>query len=118
MHEVSIARSIVTAVLAAVGAEAVESVEAQVGALSGVAPSSLQLGWEVATAGTPLQGASLRVVSVPTSVYCATCEKVVEPDVGLCCPECGELSADVRSGHELDVRSVRLRAADPGGGVP
>lgn len=112
VHEVSIAQAIVAAVSDAVGGERVQRVDVTVGALSGVAAPALEFAWEVATANTAMAGSVLVVESVPTTVFCPTCGKVVEPPVGFVCPGCGELSGDVRSGLELEVRSARLR--DPG----
>lgn len=109
MHEVSIAAAIVTAVAEAVDGQRVERVDVTVGALSGVVCHALEFAWEIATAGTPLAGSVLVVESVPTTVYCPTCERVVEPPVGFVCPGCGELCGDVRSGRELEVRSAHLR---------
>ncbi len=112
MHELSIAQAVVRTVLETVpgaGDGAVEAVEVTVGDLSGVAASALELGWQAATSGTPLAGAELLVRPVPTTVFCARCDEVVTPDVGLACPACGEPSGDVRSGRELDVTAVRLR---------
>jgi hydrogenase nickel insertion protein HypA len=107
MHEVSIARAIVSAVVDAVGDQAVESVEVAVGALSGVAPVALEFVWDVTTSGTTLDGAALVVDRVPTTVFCRRCDRVVAPDLGFVCPTCGEISTDVRSGRELDVRRAR-----------
>ena len=109
MHEVSIAQSIVSAVVDAVGGEPVESVEVTVGALAGVVPVALEFAWDVATAGTSLEGAALLVDEVPTTVYCTECARVVAPELGFLCPTCGRLCGDVRSGRELEVRSARLR---------
>lgn len=108
MHEVSIARAVVETVLAGCEGAAVESVEVHVGAMSGVTPSSLEFGWQVATTGSVLDGARLVVHTVPTTVHCDRCDAVVTPEVGLACPACGTVSSDVRSGRELDVHSVRL----------
>ncbi len=109
MHELSIAQAIVRTVRDAVPDGGVEAVEVTVGALSGVEPSALEFCWDVATDGTPLAGAALLVVHVPTRIYCAPCRQVVVPHLGLACPRCGALSGDVRSGRELVVTSARLR---------
>jgi hydrogenase nickel incorporation protein HypA/HybF len=109
VHELSIAQAVVRTVLAAVGDAQVEAVELTVGALSGVVPTALEFAWDVATAGTALQGAALVVTSVPTTVWCRRCAAVVQPELGFACPTCGDLSGDLRSGRELEVTSARLR---------
>lgn len=110
MHELSIAQAVVRTVLAAVGDAQVEAVDLTVGALSGVVPSALEFAWEVAATGTPLEGAALVVTPVPTTVWCQRCAAVVAPELGFACPQCGDLSGDLRSGRELEVTSARLRA--------
>jgi hydrogenase nickel incorporation protein HypA/HybF len=109
MHELSIAQAVVDVVRACVGLREVESVHLTVGALAGVVPSALEFVWDVAAAGTPLQGSALVVTWVPASVWCARCDAVVTPDLGFLCPVCGDLSGDVRSGRELEVTSARVR---------
>lgn len=109
MHEVSIAEAIVGTVAEAVDGRPVESVEVQVGALSGVVGSALEFAWDVVTIDTPLAGSVLVVVEVETTVHCVTCDAVVAPEMGFLCPACGELCGDVRSGRELQIVSARLR---------
>jgi hydrogenase nickel incorporation protein HypA/HybF len=118
MHELSVAQAIVTIVHEAVPDASVERVDVVVGGLSGVVPSALEFVWEVATSGTRLAGARLCIEQVPTRIRCPACEEIVEPAVGFLCPQCGELSGDVRSGRELEVRSVTCRDAETLPGVP
>ena len=109
MHEVTIAAAIARTVAEAVDGARVESVEVVVGALSGVVGSALEFAWDVVTADTPLTGSTLVVVQVEATVFCPTCQCVVAPELGLLCPDCGELCGDLRSGRELEIRSARLR---------
>lgn len=109
MHELSIAQAVVDTVREAVGPREVVSVHLTVGALAGLVPSALEFVWDVAAAGTPLQGSTLLITWVPASVWCARCAGVVTPEVGFLCPSCGDLSGDLRTGRELEVTSVRVR---------
>jgi hydrogenase nickel incorporation protein HypA/HybF len=109
MHELSIAQAVVDTVRGAVGAATVESVHLTVGALAGVVPAALEFSWDVAVAGTSLQGSALVVESVPTTVWCVRCDAVVTPELGFLCPVCEDLCGDVRTGRELEVTSVRVR---------
>lgn len=111
MHELSVASAIVSTVRDAVAEGTVEAVEVSVGAMSGVVPTALEFAWDVATAGTPLQGSVLDITLVPTTLYCADCDLVVAPEIGFACPTCGALSGDIRSGRELEVRAARVRDA-------
>lgn len=108
MHEVGIATSIVATVSDVVGDAPVAAVAVRVGALSGVVPHALEFAWDVVTIDTPLAGSRLEVTFVPTSVFCVTCDELVEPELGFLCPGCGRLSGDVRAGRELEITSARL----------
>lgn len=111
MHEVSVARAVVEAVLQQTGDEQVESVTVALGAMSGVSADSLELSWQLATEGTSLAGSTLVVEHVPVTVFCDHCQAVVTPDVGLACPACATVSDEVRDGLDLRVVSARLVAS-------
>ena len=61
MHELSIAESVVDAVRARTADRHVTTVRLQVGRLSGVVPEALVFCFELATEGTPLEGARVTV---------------------------------------------------------
>ena len=113
MHEVGIARSVIDAAIAAVpNGGTLSGVTVSVGPMSGVVADSLQFGFEVASKGTPAEGAELQIVEVPLVVHCDACDADHEiADVAvLCCPECaGEVT--VISGNETLVTSVRYAEA-------
>ncbi len=128
MHELSIAHGIVDAVQehlrrARPGAPParVTRVFVDIGALSGVVPGALAFCFDVATAGTALDGAALDVATVPVAVWCAPCaaERALPEATRFRCPTCGTPSADVRRGRELDVRAYELEDdADVAASVP
>ena len=112
MHEMSIALAVIgqveEAALAA-GATAVGSVHLQVGELAGVVPDSLAFCFELACAGTLLEGAELVTEPVPARARCEPCggEWPVGMPPDLCCPVCGTATAELLSGRELQITSVR-----------
>ena len=108
MHELSIAESIVDSVVQRTGGRRVHVVRVRVGRLTAVAPDALRFCFELATAGTPLEGARLEVDQTDARVHCRTCEKdVVVTDLLLLC-DCGSADVDVVSGRELQVSSVEV----------
>ncbi len=118
MHELSIAASIVDAVTesaAAYPGARVTAVRLRVGALAAVIEDSLQFCWDIATEGTPLQGAALVVRVMPVVIHCAGCGVDAELDgvQSFRCPRCGELAADLRQGRELEIESIELEEPDP-----
>jgi hydrogenase nickel incorporation protein HypA/HybF len=108
MHELSIAESIVDSVLQRTGDRQVHVVRVRVGRLTAVVPDALQFCFELAAAGTPLEGARLDVDETEALVHCRTCEKdVAVADLILLCA-CGSADVDVVSGRELQVASVEV----------
>jgi hydrogenase nickel incorporation protein HypA/HybF len=113
VHELSIVCSVVESVQEAIRERRVERVEAvnlRVGALSGVLEDALLFSYEIATQGTPLEGSVLRIERVPVRVYCAGCEQESElaSVQSFRCPRCQELTADIRSGRELEIKSIEI----------
>lgn len=117
MHELSIAHGIVESVedalrggVAGGGQARVTRVLARVGALGGVVPDALASAWEVASAGTSLDGAALDIELVPAAVYCDACDRIRELDdpTDLRCPACGILTPDLRRGRELEVHAIEV----------
>ncbi len=113
MHELSIALSLVhlaqDAALQA-GAVQVKRVQIEVGAMSGVVPEALELGFTIASRETILEGAELRVMFIPVVIFCAPCGQEVAPtsSLSICCPSCGTPSDDIRRGQELDLVSLEI----------
>ncbi|ATZ28080.1 hydrogenase maturation nickel metallochaperone HypA [Streptomyces lavendulae] len=112
MHEMSIAMAVVGQVEEAAragAASAVRRVELQVGELAGVVPDSLAFCFELACAGTVLEGAELVTRSVTASARCADCAGAwavgMPPD--LCCPVCGRATeVELLTGRELRILNV------------
>jgi hydrogenase nickel incorporation protein HypA/HybF len=113
MHELSIAYSVVeiaTQSAIEAGATRVKSVHVRLGALSGVVRGALEFSYEIACAGTMLEGSTLVVTELPARVYCSVCAMEVELEsVQLfCCPRCDTPSGDLRQGRELDVEFIEV----------
>jgi hydrogenase nickel incorporation protein HypA/HybF len=112
MHEMSIALAVVGQVeeaAQAAGATAVTTVRLQVGELAGVVPDSLAFCFELACAGTVLEGAHLVTEPVAARARCAPCadEWAVGMPPDLCCPACGTAAAELLTGRELQITGVR-----------
>ncbi len=108
MHELSIAESVVHAVLERTGDRPVATVRIRVGRLSGVVPDALQFCFELATSGTPLEGAGLEIDEPAGSAHCRGCGRdfALEDLLPLC--ECGSADVEVLAGRELDLMSVEV----------
>lgn len=108
MHELSIAESVVEAVLQRTGDQRVTVIRIQIGRLSGVVPDALTFCFELATSGTALEGAVLEIQECPGRVHCRACDREAESaDQFLLCP-CGSADVDVVAGRELQLTSVEV----------
>ena len=108
MHELAIAESVVASVLEHTGGRRVAVVRLRVGRLAGVVPDALSFCFELATAGTTLEGASLEIVEEHGRARCRTCacDFTVDDSILLC--GCGSADVELLSGQELSVTSVEV----------
>ena len=108
MHELAVAESVVSSVLERTGDRAVSTVRLRVGRLSGVVPDSLSFCFELAAAGTRLEGAGLEIREEDGRAHCRTCAcDFTLTDPFLLC-SCGSADVEVLSGRELSVMSVEV----------
>ena len=108
LHELAIAESLVAAVLENTGDRQVTTVRIRVGRLSGVVPDALDFAFEVAVAGTPLEGATLEIERPTGRASCRTCGRYFGlDDPILLCP-CGSADVEVVAGRELTLGSVEV----------
>lgn len=108
MHELSIAEAVIESVLERTGDQQVTCVRLAVGTLAGVVPDALTFCFELATAGTALEGADLEIVQMPGRAHCRGCDLDFDKnDLILLC-ECGSADVDVVAGRELSVTSVEV----------
>ncbi|MFB7374404.1 hydrogenase maturation nickel metallochaperone HypA [Streptomyces sp. NPDC056222] len=121
MHEMSLAVAVVDQVEAAArsrGAVGVDSIRLDVGELAGVVADALAFSFELACAGTVVEGAELITRTVPGTARCQPCAETwaVGMPPRLLCPGCGAAACELVSGRELQIREVRW--ADPDAPVP
>ncbi len=108
MHELSIAESVVEAVLERTGDARVTTVRLRVGRLSGVVPDALQFCFELVAAGTALEGAELEIEEPTGRAHCRNCNDDFNTnDLILLC-RCGSADVEVVAGLELAVASVEV----------
>ncbi len=118
MHELSIANSLVEIATEYLAKErvkndessVVKSITLRIGALSCVHKSALNFSFELVTKDTLLEGAELKVIDVPVTIFCKPCEREVElPGIQrFRCPVCDTPSADIRQGKELDIDTIEI----------
>ena len=108
MHELAIAESVVSSVIERTDERQVSLVRLRIGRLAGVVPDALAFCFDLATAGTPLAGASLEIVEEPARAHCRSCAAdFTLADAFLLC-DCGSADVQLLSGRELCVTSVEV----------
>lgn len=112
MHEFSIATSIIEMAAEEAGGRGVRvhAVFLKLGPLSGVVKEALLLAYEMAAAGTPLEGSRLVVEDVPIVAFCPRCNqpRTIPSMQWLCCPECNTPTPEVSQGAELVVTALEV----------
>ena len=115
MHELSIALSMIDGILEESetrGGLAVEAVHLRLGVFAGVDKHALLFSWQLATEGTPLEGARLEIETIPLVVYCPTCKANRSPPsiYQICCPDCFTPTETIVSGREMEVAGLEVAA--------
>jgi hydrogenase nickel incorporation protein HypA/HybF len=113
MHELSIALSLVEAACekaAELGDVRVEALHLRLGPLSGVVRDALLFSFDLATAGTAIEGARLDIEDVPVIVCCPACgeERQLPSIQHFRCPVCGTLTPDVVQGRDLELAALEV----------
>ena len=108
MHELAIAESVVSTVLEHTSGRHVSVVRLRVGRLAGVVPDALTFCFELATAGTGLEGAALEIEDEHGRAHCRSCDADFSlADAFLLC-DCGSADVELLSGTDLRVMSVEV----------
>ncbi len=108
MHELAIAESVVSTVLARTADRPVTVVRLRVGRLVGVVPDAMTFCFELATTGTALEGATLEIEVTPGRARCRSCQDdFALADAVLLC-RCGSADVEVLAGRDLAVQSVEV----------
>jgi hydrogenase nickel incorporation protein HypA/HybF len=120
VHELSLAQSIADIVqntASANGGGKVLTVGVRIGELSGVVADSLTFCFSAITAGTPLEGATLRVERIPVRARCRTCHNLCTiEDLVFRCLSCGSGDLEIIAGRELQVSDIEVE--EDSGGKP
>lgn len=112
MHELGITQNIVEIAERTARQEQasrVLSVTVEVGTLAGVVVEAMEFCFEACTNGTLLEGAQLRIDTIPARARCRNCASEYAFDDPLaCCPTCKAFGGELLSGEELRIREMEI----------
>ena len=108
MHELAIVESVVGTVAERLPGAKVTCVHLEIGVLSGMVPDSVRFCFELATEGTPLEGAELKITEQPARCRCRDCGTEFQPESTILLCPCGSADVAVLDGEELKILSVSV----------
>lgn len=113
MHEVSLMEQTLEIAIAQARSQnstQIHHLKMRVGEVSGVVPEALNFAFDVVTQGTIAEGATLQIETVPIVCHCTHCDREFHPvDAYIYeCPDCGNLSFQIRSGREIELTSLEV----------
>lgn len=115
MHELSLARDIVDAVVESAkqaGAKRVKRVYMSIGRARDVVPDLMDLAFRRLTEGTIAEGAELIVTQVPVMARCKDCGMIFPIDIfdsaTWKCPRCRSSDYELCRGREFDVDRIEV----------
>lgn len=110
MHEMSIAINIIDLTEEEVnkaGAKKVESIELEVGELSGIVIEALEFALEEAVKETILEDANIIITHKNAKAKCVKCQKEFQTDdLFTACPYCNAFESEIIQGKELKIKSL------------
>lgn len=108
MHELSITQSIVDLACERAAGRPVRSVRVRAGRLTAIVADSMLFCFDLVTAGTVAEGATLEIEQPPGRAHCRSCGADFDvADLILLCP-CGSADVQVTAGRELSIVSMEV----------
>ena len=112
MHEMTIAMNIVDIVCQKAGdekARKINSVELEIGELSGIMIDSLEFCFEAACKNTIANSAELHVNKIEAEAYCKSCEIKFKMESDFTpCPNCNDFNFEIVKGKEFSIKSFNI----------
>ena len=113
MHELSIALELVELAVAEgrrLGDVRVVALHLRLGPLSGVVEDALLFSFDVAAAGTAIEGARLRIEREPLTAWCEACAdtRVLDSPQHRRCPVCDRPTPELVTGTALELTALEI----------
>jgi hydrogenase nickel incorporation protein HypA/HybF len=108
VHELAIVEDIIMSVCEASNGARITRVVVEIGRLTAVLPDAVRFCFELASDGTPAEGATLEIIETPGRARCRACsaELTLDRPFGRCA--CGGTELDWLAGDELRIQSMEV----------
>ena len=108
MHELGIAKNIVSIVCEHANGQRVQKVRLEIGALSAIMPEAIRFCFDVCAKGTEVEGAILEIDEIAGRGKCTDCkrESLLDQHVWIC--PCGSRNIECIAGMELKVKEMEV----------
>lgn len=112
MHEMTIAMNIVDIICQKANEEKafkINSIELEIGELSGIMIDSLEFCFEAACKNTIADGAELNIHKIEAEAFCKSCKNtfIMESDFSPC-PTCNDFNFELKKGKEFSIKSFNI----------
>lgn len=112
MHELSIAQSIVELaedIAQKEKADSVQSIDIEIGTLSGVVLDALEFALEMTVKNTKLENAKINYLKIDGLANCTNCNfQFKTNDLLAFCPNCNKASFKIIDGKQLRIKSITV----------
>jgi hydrogenase nickel incorporation protein HypA/HybF len=90
-------------------AQKINSVELEIGQLSGIMIDSLKFCFEAACKNTIALGAKLNIYEIKAEAYCKSCDTNFQMKSDFSpCPKCNNFNFEIMQGKELSIKSFNI----------
>jgi len=108
MHELGVTQEIVAIVSERAEGARIRRVVLEIGKLAAILPDAVRFCFDLCSAGTLAEGATLEIIEVPGRARCRTCGAEVLLDKPFGCCSCGNSDLDWLSGEELRIKEMEV----------
>lgn len=107
MHELAVTQGVVDTILERIDRK-VTGVRLDIGRVSGILPDAVRFCFELACAGTRLEGAWLEIREPEARARCRDCADEFSPAWPVSSCACGSVDVELLSGRELRITAVEV----------
>lgn len=112
MHELSVTQNIIKICTEEANnhnVKVVKNINLHIGELSGLIPQCIQYYFDIASKGTPVEGAILVIEKIPVEISCSSCGYNGKLEKGkYSCPLCNSFEVKITKGKEFMINSMEV----------